>query len=217
MTDRRVEKPITKARLNLLNLGSILLIIFMLSVFVLAIGLIVLLIKDGIKDVFRNYWSWLIAIIIIENIIFWLGIILVYITSTQLGLKMRIIGIVCGMMPIANLIVLVLIITIATNEYQFEKAKLRLDLSRVNEQICKTKYPLLMVHGVFFRDYKYFNYWGRVPEELIKNGATIYYGNHQSAASVENSSKELAARIREIVETTGCGKLNIIAHSKGGL
>ena len=57
MTDRRVEKPITKARLNLLNLGSILLIIFMLSVFVLAIGLIVLLIKDGIKDVFRNYWS----------------------------------------------------------------------------------------------------------------------------------------------------------------
>lgn len=34
---------------------------------------------------------------------------------------------------------------------------------------------------------------------------------------MEDSGKELAARIRQIVEETGCGKVNIIAHSKGGL
>ena len=73
------------------------------------------------------------------------------------------------------------------------------------------------MHGVFFRDFKYFNYWGRIPRELEENGAVIYYGNHQSAASVADSAGELAARIRQITEETGCGKVNVIAHSKGGL
>lgn len=40
----------------------------------------------------------------------------------------------------------------------------------------------------------------------------MYYGGQQSAASTENAAKEL-----RIVEETGCGKVNIIAHSKGGL
>ena len=45
----------------------------------------------------------------------------------------------------------------------------------------------------------------------------IHYGNHQSAASVADSAGELAERIRKITEETGCGKVNVIAHSKGGL
>ncbi len=60
-------------------------------------------------------------------------------------------------------------------------------------------------------------FWGRIPKELRRNGATAYYGQQQSAAVVEGSGKELAERIRQIVETTGCEKVNIIAHSKGGL
>lgn len=90
------------------------------------------------------------------------------------------------------------------------------DVRPIHES-CDTKYPILLVHGVFFRDYKYRNYWGRIPNELRKHGATIYYGNHSSAKSVEDSSKELQARIKEIVEKTGCKKVNVIAHSKGGL
>jgi triacylglycerol lipase len=35
--------------------------------------------------------------------------------------------------------------------------------------------------------------------------------------AVQDSAEELAARIREIVQETGCEKVNIIAHSKGGL
>ena len=45
----------------------------------------------------------------------------------------------------------------------------------------------------------------------------IYYGNHQSARPVSDSAAELAERIRSIVNETGCEKLNVIAHSKGGL
>lgn len=73
------------------------------------------------------------------------------------------------------------------------------------------------MHGVFFRDSNFFNYWGRIPETLISNGAKIYYGGQQSAASVEESARELTEKIRTIVNDTGCGKVNIIAHSKGGL
>lgn len=79
------------------------------------------------------------------------------------------------------------------------------------------KYPVLMVHGVFFRDFEHLNYWGRIPAELEANGAVIYYGNHNSAAAVRDSAKELAERIHQIIRETGCEKVNVIAHSKGGL
>lgn len=82
---------------------------------------------------------------------------------------------------------------------------------------CRTKYPLLMVHGVFFRDWENFNYWGRIPSLLIQNGATIFYGNQQSADTIEQSAKDISLRIKEILAETGAEKVNIIAHSKGGL
>lgn len=140
-----------------------------------------------------------------------------YATSVQLGLKIRVIGIVCGWIPIANLVALRLIIRTVAEEVRFETAKERLDRSRAAARVCATRYPVLLVHGVFFRDTKALNYWGRVPGELQRNGATVFYGEHQSAASVPDSARELTERIRRIVETTGCGKVNVIAHSKGGL
>ncbi len=164
--------------------------------------------------------TWLLALIFIivtENIIFWLGIIEVYLTSVQIGIKWRVIGILCGFIPIANIIVLFKIIKLAKAECQFESEKIIKNNERKAQQICKTKYPLLLVHGVFFRDFKYFNYWGRIPKELEVNGATIFYGNHQSAASVADSAQELADRIEQIRKETGCEKVNVIAHSKGGL
>ena len=58
-----------------------------------------------------------------------------------------------------------------------------IDAARAGDKVCATKYPILMVHGVFFRDFRYLNYWGRIPAELEKNGARIFYGNRQSACS----------------------------------
>ena len=77
--------------------------------------------------------------------------------------------------------------------------KYLLNLSRNDDKICKTKYPIVLVHGVFFRDSKLLNYWGRIPGELINNGATIFYGDHQSALSVKESGEELKERIIDIV------------------
>ena len=122
-------------------------------------------------DFLANPAAWLAAgtaVFLIESALFWVGIILVYTSSLQLGFKKRVIGAICGWIP-------------------------------------------------FFRDFDHFNYWGRIPAELEKNGATIYYGEHNSAAAVNDSALELEKRIKEIVQQTGCGKVNIIAHSKGGL
>ena len=155
--------------------------------------------------------------VVIEAAVFWAGMIRVYITSVQLGLKHRVLAALCGWVPVFNIWYLLKIIRITSDEVEFETEKWEVDAARAESEVCKTKYPILMVHGVFFRDYRYVNYWGRIPKELTRNGATVYYGQQQSAAAVEDSGKELAERIREIVEETGCGKVNIIAHSKGGL
>ena len=145
------------------------------------------------------------------------GIIRVYLTSVQLGITLRLIGIICGYIPVINIIVLVKIILVTNKEAEFEEEKLREDKIQAENHICKTRYPVVLVHGVFFRDIRFFNYWGRIPGALKRNGCEIYYGEQESAASVEVCGKQLAQRIRDIVEKTGCEKVNIIAHSKGGL
>jgi len=103
------------------------------------------------------------------------------------------------------------------NEYALEKVKYHTENLLEEKTLCKTRYPLLLVHGVFFRDSRFFNYWGRIPQALIENGATIFYGEQESAASVVDSAGDLMARVEDIVRSTGCEKVNIIAHSKGGL
>lgn len=154
---------------------------------------------------------------LIEAALFFAGIIRVYLSSTQIRIKWRIIGIVCGIIPVVHLFVLFHILRLAYGEVLFEDKKNAVNAARREEKICNTKYPVLLVHGVFFRDSILLNYWGRIPEELEKNGATVYYGNQDSALSVEECGKDLADRIRQILRKTGAEKVNIIAHSKGGL
>ena len=197
--------------------GTALLIEFLITCAADAVMLIVFLCLGGWGFDERAVIATVIIDIVVGNLVFWNGIIRVYITSKQIGLKWRLIGILCGMIPIAHLIVLGYIIRLCYREYTDESSRYYLNQEREADQICATKYPLFMVHGVFFRDYKAFNYWGRVPADLEKNGARIFYGKQESAASIDECGKQLADRIREIVEETGCGKVNIIAHSKGGL
>lgn len=211
-----------KRRVMFLNIGTTFLIVFCVTTFILSLfALFGMLGKieaiGGLKD---NPWFWGIFAIIavcVEASFFWIGIIMVYLTSIQLGITIRVWGIVCGWIPVVNLIMLGIIIAVTSSEVKVEKKKVKLNESRKKEKICKTKYPLLLVHGVFFRDLEYFNYWGRIPGELEENGATIYYGKHNSASAVKDSAVELSERIKEIVEKTGCEKVNVIAHSKGGL
>lgn len=210
------NRRIPGKRLKICADGCELLIYFLISV-----SASVLCLLAALSVLFQgNKMTWfgnLACMVLVEALVFWSGIIRVYLTSAQIGVKWRAVGIICGWIPAVHLAVLVKIIRMASDEWEFESGKIMQAQERKDEQLCRTRYPILMVHGVFFRDFKYFNYWGRIPQELEKHGAVIYYGNHQSAASVADSGKELAGRIRQIVDETGCEKVNIIAHSKGGL
>lgn len=122
----------------------------------------------------RNYGRekyWLIRLCIIflvEITIFWIGMISVYLTSQQLGIRWRVLGLICGWIPIAHLVMLHIIIRTVRREVKFEKLRAKRNAARADKQICKTKYPILMVHGVFFRDFEHLNYWGRIPAELTE-------------------------------------------------
>ena len=196
--------------------GGVMLEIFAFSLIISIVYHVALAFVTLPEDFMTLIWSAVICVSL-SAILFWNGIICVYCTSVQLGIKIRVIGALCGMIPVANLIVLGKIISTVMNEVDFEWEKEKVNASRAAESVCKTKYPILLVHGIFFRDSNYFNYWGRIPKELKRNGATVFYGEHQSALSIEDSAKELADRIKSIVAESGCEKLNVIAHSKGGL
>ncbi len=152
-----------------------------------------------------------------EGILLLNGCLRLMATSVQMGVRYRLLLLLCWWIPGVNLLLFYKLYRLAEQEYETEREKEELNTVRKESECCHTRYPLLMVHGVFFRDFRFLNYWGRISKELMKNGAVIYYGNQQSAASVASCGEELAERIREIVRETGCGKVNIIAHSKGGL
>ena len=140
-----------------------------------------------------------------------------FIASGQLTAGDRLFLLFLWWMPLVNLVVFFRIYQRTSAEYALGLRRLLRNRERVEQTVCRTKYPLLLVHGIFFRDWKLLGYWGRIPQELMDNGAAIHYGNQESSASVERSAEELAARITQIVEREGCEKVNIIAHSKGGL
>lgn len=205
-----------KLRIRLCNHGTVLLSVFVFSLVPSAVWHVFLAFRYVPGEYMQLIYSALYCIAA-SAIIFWNGIICVYCTSTQMGIKWRVYGALCGMIPGLNLATLIKIIRITSDEVEFEIEKERVSRDPALAEICKTKYPIVLVHGVFFRDSRLFNYWGRVPHTLKMHGAEIYYGQHQSALSVKESARELAMRIKLIAERSGCEKVNIIAHSKGGL
>lgn len=86
-----------------------------------------------------------------------------------------------------------------------------------NAMDTKLNFPILLVHGMGFRDDKRFSYWGRIPQALEEMGCRVYFGAQDGNADVETNAAHLAQRIQQILEETGAEKVNIIAHSKGGL
>ncbi|MDO4270657.1 MAG: triacylglycerol lipase [Eubacteriales bacterium] len=145
------------------------------------------------------------------------GFFRVLITCKRLRVVWRVLLLLCWWVPLFNLYLFFRVLKAARSEYYFERARLESEAVHAENGDCKTRYPLVLVHGIFFRDWQLIGYWGRIPQALQKCGAEIYYGGQQSAAPVAASAAELKAHILEILERTGAEKVNLIAHSKGGL
>ena len=55
----------------------------------------------------------------------------------------------------------------------------------MDDNLCRTRYPIVLIHGAGFRDLKWPVYWGRIPAELQKRGAVVRYGLQDCWASTE--------------------------------
>lgn len=82
-------------RLRALDIGTVLLRTFWWTTLAATIGL-----AGSAFVMLPGRWlPWtveLLVVTVVESVVFWAGIIAVYLTSVQLGLRIRIIGVVCG-------------------------------------------------------------------------------------------------------------------------
>ncbi|MCL2197001.1 MAG: alpha/beta hydrolase [Treponema sp.] len=90
------------------------------------------------------------------------------------------------------------------------------DENKEKESILK--YPVILVHGIVAHDREsIIDYWGRIPDTLSGNGVKIFFGNTDAWGSFESNAELLKITIDKVLLETQCEKVNIIAHSKGGL
>ncbi len=150
-------------------------------------------------------------------VLFFNGILRVFLTSRRLSILRRALILLVLWIPGVNLVMWFYSARLVRDEYDFAYDKQQLEATRPAGSLCQTKYPLVLVHGVAFRDSRYFNYWGRIPRALMKNGATIYYGNQEALGTIAYNAHDIKDCIERVLAETGKEKVNIIAHSKGGL
>ena len=81
----------------------------------------------------------------------------------------------------------------------------------------KTKYPIVLVHGLAMKDTFFMKSFGRIDRILRIQGHTVYKSDVDAVGSVETNAAQLKNEIETILTETGAEKVNIIAHSKGGL
>ena len=82
---------------------------------------------------------------------------------------------------------------------------------------CKTKYPVVLVHGIGFGDSNNMLYWGRIPKVLRSYGADVYSSSQDGWGNVESNATQLIQNIDAILSASKADKVNLIAHSKGGI
>ena len=81
----------------------------------------------------------------------------------------------------------------------------------------KSKYPVILVHGIMIKDFKFFKAFGRIEKVLKKEGYSVYTSKTDGFGKIETNAEQLKTQIEEILKKEGVDKINIIAHSKGGL
>lgn len=210
---RKEKMPVKNFRLGMLKSGTKLL---WLSGAAIILEVVFLVIYARLTGTVHLVLTALFALVF-DFITFMTGFIKTAVGSKQVKPLSYIPLLLLWWFPVVNLVLIRKFYKTARRELIFELDREELESARSESEICRTKYPIVMVHGIFFRDWQLMNYWGRIPAALIRNGATIFYGGQQSALSIPDSAAELKEKILGIIAETGAEKVNIIAHSKGGI
>lgn len=90
--------------------------------------------------------------------------------------------------------------------------------SAAEAQYTQTRYPIVLAHGMagFDRLFGVYEYWYGIPSVLRAGGARVFVTQVSAFSSSEARGEQLLAQVKQIVATTGAGKVNLVGHSHGG-
>jgi triacylglycerol lipase len=81
----------------------------------------------------------------------------------------------------------------------------------------QTKYPIVLVHGLFgFDSLGPVDYFYGVASGLSSGGAKVYVTSVSASNSTEVRGEQLLTQVKQILAATGAAKVNLIGHSHGG-
>ena len=82
---------------------------------------------------------------------------------------------------------------------------------------CKTKYPIILAHGMGATDdmLGFINYWWKIEEALEDEGAVVYVTKVNCMDSTDDKAQQFKAEFLRVKEATRAAKINIIGHSHG--
>lgn len=83
--------------------------------------------------------------------------------------------------------------------------------------MVSTKYPVVLVHGMMAKDFTFWRAFRGIRDFLQNQQIAVYVTNQDGVGSVETNAAQLKEEILEILEKENCDKVNLIAHSKGGV
>lgn len=85
------------------------------------------------------------------------------------------------------------------------------------ERQLQTEYPILLVHGIALKDGRIIKAFGKIEKKLKEQGYCVYVGKHDGFGTIENNAAQLKEQIKDVLAKENAEKVNLIAHSKGGL
>ena len=79
------------------------------------------------------------------------------------------------------------------------------------------KYPIVLVHGMMAKDFSFYPAFRGIVNFLRQQDIPVYVTNQDGIGTIAGNAAQLKAEILGILKAENCEKVNIIAHSKGGL
>lgn len=73
------------------------------------------------------------------------------------------------------------------------------------------------MHGIVLKDGRIVKAFGKIGKKLKAQGYCVYIGKHDGFGTIANNAAQLKVQVQEILVKENVDKVNLIAHSKGGL
>jgi triacylglycerol lipase len=89
--------------------------------------------------------------------------------------------------------------------------------SAPDSPVLPLRYPVILVNGLSIRDGEGAGSWGKIPAFLRRQGIDLYFGGTDAWGRIETNAEFLKQRVEEALRETGKERVNIIAHSAGGI